>query len=81
MHKVTNNAINFYLLGRDFKPLRKKKNNNKNCALKLISYKINWSEKWNHTPEKKRRVCDIWWSYFLSPGSYQKMQHEDLMAA
>lgn len=41
MHKVTNNAINFYLLGRDFKPLRKKNNNNKNCALKLISYKIN----------------------------------------
>lgn len=40
MHKVTNNAINFYLLGRDFKPLRKKKKN-KICALKLISYKIN----------------------------------------
>lgn len=44
MHKVTNNAINFYLLATDFKVLRKKKKNTQH-AIKLISYKINCAEK------------------------------------
>lgn len=73
MHKVTNHAINFYILGTDLKVLRKKKKSS--TKTNFLQNKLFWKVK-SHTKEKKSRVCGIWRSYFLRPGSYQKMQHE-----
>lgn len=60
MHKVTNHAINFYILGTDLKVLRKKKKSS--TKTNFLQNKLFWKVK-SHTRGKKKK--SVWYLAIL----------------